>query len=350
MKLGSRLSLALIVAAMLSALSPIATAQWGGGWSSYNNCNQGGSYGGGWGGGWGGGSCGGWGGGSNWCNWNNYCPPNPCQPNPCQPCPPSNPPCPPTTVEVLGDSCGNPTPNLAITAAGLGETAYICLDSEFPGDPLTMEGHAIIFASFPPALPYPVFPPTTPGFGDCTVYVDLANLRFVEQLTLDADGDICIPFPILNDPLLVGQTVNLQARVWSLGGPFEGGDHLSNGLQMTFGCDGLEGEGKTPGYWKQCQHFHNWAGGYTPSTLFSDVFDNAFPGKTLLQVLQQGGGGLNALGRHTVAALLNSVASNVDYALTAEEVITLFNGNVPGPAAGIENLKNYFQSLNELGN
>ncbi len=62
------------------------------------------------------------------------------------------------------------------------------------------------------------------------------------------------------------------------------------------------GEGCTPGYWKQSQHFDSWTG-YSPSTQFSAVFENAFPGKTLLQVLEQGGGGLNALGRHTVAAL-----------------------------------------------
>ena len=37
-------------------------------------------------------------------------------------------------------------------------------------------------------------------------------------------------------------------------------------------------------------------------------FDDAFPGMTLLEVLSQGGGGLNALGRHTVAALLNAAS------------------------------------------
>jgi hypothetical protein len=46
---------------------------------------------------------------------------------------------------------------------------------------------------------------------------------------------------------------------------------------------------------------------YAPSTPFSAVFDDAFPGKTLLQVLQQGEGGLTALGRHTVAALVGEL-------------------------------------------
>ncbi len=261
-----------------------------------------------------------------------------------------------TTVTQLGSSCGNPVPNLAITTAGIGQTAYICIDSEFPGDPTTMEGHAIVFASLAPPLPYPVFPPSFPGFGDCTVYVDLSNLRFVEALSLDAQGDICIPFPLANDPLLVGQVINLQARVWSAGGPFEGGDHLSNGVQVVIGTDGTHGEGRTPGFWKQTYHFKNlfpapysyWPAPFTPNTLFGDVFDDAFPGLTLLQVLNLRGGGLSALGRHTVAALLNAASPNVNSALSAVQVITLFNGTVPGSASNIEILKNYFESLNEL--
>jgi hypothetical protein len=44
------------------------------------------------------------------------------------------------------------------------------------------------------------------------------------------------------------------------------------------------GQGCTPGYWKQPHHFHSWVG-YTPGQLFSSVFVNAFPGKTLLEVL-----------------------------------------------------------------
>lgn len=255
--------------------------------------------------------------------------------------------CPPTTVTELGSSCGNPSPKVAVTGVGIGETAYICIDSELPGIPGTMEGHVIVFASAPPAAPV-VFPPTFPGFGECVVYVDLAALRLVQDGQLDAQGDWCLPFPILNDPALIGTRINIQARVWATGGPFEGGDHLSNGVQVTLGCSGIYGQGRTPGFWKQPQHFQFWTAPYTPNTLFSDVFDNAFPGKTLLQVLSQGGGGLNALGRHAVAALLNSASGQVDYALTTSQVIVLFNGSVPGPTNGITALKNYFEDLNEL--
>lgn len=106
-------------------------------------------------------------------------------------------------------------------------------------------------------------------------------------------------------------------------------------------------EGCTPGYWKQSQHFDSWTG-YAPGDQFSSVFEDAFPGMTLLQVLQQGGGGLSALGRHTVAALLNVASDNVDYAYTdPQTVIDAFNGVFPG--GDYEGLKNIFAGFNELG-
>ncbi len=104
-----------------------------------------------------------------------------------------------------------------------------------------------------------------------------------------------------------------------------------------------EGRGCTPGYWKQDQHFDSWPAAYTPSMLFDDVFANAFPGKTLLQVLGTGGGGLNALGRHTVAALLSGASG---FSLPSGDVIDLFNNY---HATNTEELKNYFASWNELG-
>jgi len=107
------------------------------------------------------------------------------------------------------------------------------------------------------------------------------------------------------------------------------------------------GEGCTPGYWKQSQHFDSWPAPYTPNTLFSSVFENAFPGKTLVQVAGTGGGGLNALGRHTVAALLNGASAGVDYDLTAQDVIDAFNAVFPG--GDYEGQKNIFEGFNEQG-
>jgi len=105
------------------------------------------------------------------------------------------------------------------------------------------------------------------------------------------------------------------------------------------------GEGCTPGYWKQEQHFDSWPAGYLPGDLFSKYFEDAFPGKTLLFVLWQGGGGLNALGRHAVSALLNAASSGVDYDLSVQQVINGFNGVFPG--GDYEGQKNIFAGFNE---
>jgi hypothetical protein len=51
---------------------------------------------------------------------------------------------------------------------------------------------------------------------------------------------------------------------------------------------------------------------------------DAFPGKTLHAVLATGGGGLTALGRQIVSALLNSVALFPNYPLTTAQVIADF--------------------------
>jgi hypothetical protein len=68
---------------------------------------------------------------------------------------------------------------------------------------------------------------------------------------------------------------------------------------------------------------------------------------TLLQVLGNGGGGLNALGRHTVATLLNSASSGVSFELSPAEVISAFNAAYPGSKSQYETLKNRFAGLNE---
>jgi len=75
--------------------------------------------------------------------------------------------------------------------------------------------------------------------------------------------------------------------------------------------------GLTPGYWKN--HTEVWNGsrpwdGPLPTAYFDEVFgvvghqvgSYVAPHKTLLEVLQTGGGKFDALNRHAVAALLNS--------------------------------------------
>lgn len=105
--------------------------------------------------------------------------------------------------------------------------------------------------------------------------------------------------------------------------------------------------GCTPGYWKQKQHWDSWTAPLAPTMLFVTAFGvDAFPGKTLLDVVSNGGGGLKALGRHSVAALLNS-AAGVQSGLTTAQVISAFGAAYA--SGDFETQKNIFEGLNELG-
>jgi hypothetical protein len=75
--------------------------------------------------------------------------------------------------------------------------------------------------------------------------------------------------------------------------------------------------------------------------------ENAFPGQTLRQVLNNGSGSLDALGRHAVAALLNATNPDVDYPYTEAQVISMFQSVYPGSRTGYEVLKNIFAVANE---
>lgn len=112
----------------------------------------------------------------------------------------------------------------------------------------------------------------------------------------------------------------------------------------VWNSEGRGGEGCTPGYWKQKHHYDSWAT-YLPTQLFGSVFANAFPGMTLGKALAQGGGGVKALGRHTVAALLNAASPDVDFPLTTAQVISKFNA--ANSSGAFEATKNEFAALNE---
>lgn len=122
-----------------------------------------------------------------------------------------------------------------------------------------------------------------------------------------------------------------------------------DGCSASCAIESYGAEGCTPGYWKQEQHFDSWTTPYTPDTQFSAVFEDAFPGKTLLDVMKTGGGGLEALGRHTVAGLLNSASSGVEYGQTTADVINTFNAAYPGTKYGYNAVKDDFAESNERG-
>lgn len=109
--------------------------------------------------------------------------------------------------------------------------------------------------------------------------------------------------------------------------------------------------GCSPGFWRN-QRGDAWPGGYSPNTLFTAVFGEganpeAFAGRTLHEVLTQGGGGLTALGRHTVSALLNAATPNgvMNYELTPQQVIDKFKAVYPGGDYGA--LADEFEALQD---
>jgi hypothetical protein len=102
-------------------------------------------------------------------------------------------------------------------------------------------------------------------------------------------------------------------------------------------------EGCTPGYWKQPHHLDSWVG-YSPDDLFSDVF-GVGPDITLLDALWARGGGVNALQRHAVAALLNAAHPGVDY-LAEADVIRSVQESYPWTP---EQLKDWLEGYNKLG-
>lgn len=187
--------------------------------------------------------------------------------------------------------------------------------------------------------------------GECTVIALVgglgADVTVTEQVptgfTLDRVDITTITQGVISGPTSVsGPTVTGHIQ-GSKGGALQGV------LAEFFNSRTGGGEGCTPGYWKQPQHFDSWPSPYTPSTQFSAVFENAFPGMTLLQVLAQGGGGLNALGRHTVAALLNAGSGGVNYNLSTSDVINAFNAVFPGTKTQYNQQKDIFEGFNEQG-
>ena len=118
------------------------------------------------------------------------------------------------------------------------------------------------------------------------------------------------------------------------------------------------GEGCTPGFWKQDQHFDSWAV-YSPTDSFELIFgvditlgsgkpnDPFITNPTLLQALQAGGGGDDALARHAVAALLNAASPDVDFDFTTAEVIDLVQDAFA--SGDFETAKNLLAAANEAG-
>jgi hypothetical protein len=139
----------------------------------------------------------------------------------------------------------------------------------------------------------------------------------------------------------------------------------SKNLTIDFGFVATAGSGQgcTPGYWKQSQHFDSWKW-YTQSDMLDVVFgitakpyrstqnNNPSGALTLLQAIElNGNGDAEQLFRHGTAALLNSVyQSGVSYPYTAAQVIQMVRDAwLSGDVAKIEATHQALGAANEKG-
>lgn len=106
------------------------------------------------------------------------------------------------------------------------------------------------------------------------------------------------------------------------------------------GPGGAPASGCSPEAWASPAAQQAWPAQYSPNTPFSEVFSDAFPGKTLLDVLRQRGPDKNELGRQAVAALLNAASDKVESNATPDQVIATFNqaANSDNPGAAAQKL------------
>lgn len=156
-----------------------------------------------------------------------------------------------------------------------------------------------------------------------------------------------------------GQTMNVTWKAASTCG-----DEATCSASFTVpACDGPveTGEGCTPGYWKK--HPEAWGCGYTTNSKFFDVFTvitnrrGLAQNMTLLDALNQNGGGYSALARQATGALLNACNNGVAYPYTQDQikeaVVSMFNvgnatiGNMT--FIDVDTLKNEFNRANSLG-
>jgi hypothetical protein len=115
-------------------------------------------------------------------------------------------------------------------------------------------------------------------------------------------------------------------------------------------------EGCVPGFWKNSPGC--W-GCVDPDLSFNDVFDVVITVRTggkktpyitdpsLMQALNANGGGINAMARHAVAALLNACDPDIDYPMTVDGVITAIQAVVSD--GDIQGLKDELDLSNNLG-
>jgi hypothetical protein len=112
------------------------------------------------------------------------------------------------------------------------------------------------------------------------------------------------------------------------------------------------GEGCTPGFWKNLRkHGEFWT--LDPNQTVESVFSAATGpegDQSLIEALENGGGGIDALLRHAVAAVLNAGSPAIDYPFTVGEIVDMVNDALAsGDPDVIEDLKDELDAANNLG-
>lgn len=153
-------------------------------------------------------------------------------------------------------------------------------------------------------------------------------------------GDLDLSFT--PEPLLPGESRYYAIFI----GVFGPDVPIKMGAKWMVNCDEpcCGGQGCTPGFWKN--HPEVWP--IDTSILFDAIFGrDAHPTLTMLEAMDLRGGGLNALSRHAAAAYLNAISPDVDFDLTAEQVIAMFQ--VAFDSGNYSDARTEFESLNEQG-
>jgi hypothetical protein len=114
-------------------------------------------------------------------------------------------------------------------------------------------------------------------------------------------------------------------------------------IDVSYSTPIVGDRGCSPGYWKN----HGYPNGVTPNTLFGSVGFDTFGGMTFDAVLNAGGGGTVALGRHAASAYLNAVIFGSAYGMTPAQVVAAFNA-ATGDAALENELSETFAGMEDV--
>lgn len=118
-------------------------------------------------------------------------------------------------------------PQLFVDPPAVGTIANYGITSGQPNTPVW------IWASFPPVNPH------VDVQTGCTLYLDFANpsnFYILDEGNTDALGSYNATYTVPLDPSIVGTELLLQSRTWFPGGPIPGGDWVTQGARIVFGC------------------------------------------------------------------------------------------------------------------